>query len=188
VLGLDDLVPDGGRLLKRIGICDRVDQHECVRRRYGQGAHGRKLVRAGSVQYVQVDFHAVHRELAVVHFLHGSLVLGRELSVQELRDQRRLAHPRRAHHHDLVPCHVTRIGRRRWWLQLVVMVVTALNAATVKTKLFSLFSFSYGEGDGVNTHDYFRDRTIAGVYKKSKNFYNLAIKSILFHIMIMILS
>lgn len=147
VLGIDDLVPDGGSLLERIGIGDGVDQHESVRRRYGQGAHGRKLVRAGSVQYVQVDFHAVHRELAVVHFLHGPLVLGRELSVQELRDQRRLAHPRRAHHHDLVPRHVTRVGRRRWWLQLVMMVVTAFNAATVKTNNF-LFTFIIFWGGG----------------------------------------
>jgi len=131
VLGLDDLVPDGGCLLERIRVGDRVDQHESICRRYGQGAHGGKLVCAGSIQYVQVNFHALHRELAMVHFLHSPLVLGRELPVQELRDQRRLANSRCTHHYDLVSRYVGRVGRRRWWLQLVVMMVTALNATAM---------------------------------------------------------
>lgn len=136
VLGLDDLVPDGGSLLERLGVGDGVDEHKRVGRRYGQRAHGRELVRAGRVQDVQVDLDALHREPAVVHFLHGALVLGRELPVQELRDQRRLAHPRGAHHHDLVPGHVRRVWRR---LQVVVMVAAtaaaaAFYATTVKKK------------------------------------------------------
>lgn len=139
MLGLDDLIPYGRGLLERVGVGDGVDEHERVSRRYGQGSHGRELVRARRVQYVQVDFHALHRELAMVHLLHGPLVLGRELPVQELRDQRRLTHPRRAHHHDLVPGHIGRVRRR---LQLVVMMMmTALDAAAAghtknkKTKL-----------------------------------------------------
>lgn len=86
-LGADDLVPDRGRLLERLGVGDRVDEHERVRGRNGQGPHGRELVRARRVQYVQVDFDAVHGEPAVVHFLHGPLVLGRELAIQKLGDQ-----------------------------------------------------------------------------------------------------
>jgi len=128
VLGLDDLVSDGGCLLERIRIGDRVDQHESICRRNGQGAHCGKLVCAGSVQYIQVDLHALHRELAMVHFLHSPLILGRKLPVQELCDQRRLAYSRCTHHYDLVPRYVGRVGRRRWWLQLVV---TALNATAV---------------------------------------------------------
>lgn len=144
MLGLDDLIPDGGRLLERVRVGDGVDQHEGVGRRYGQRAHGRELVRAGRVQYVQVDFHALHGELAVVHLLDGALVLGRELAVQELSDQRRFADARRAHHHDLVPRHVRRIRRRRRRrrLQLVMVVVMAARyAPAANTNVGNVFFY-----------------------------------------------
>lgn len=140
MLGFDDLVPDSGRLLERIGVGDGVDEHKRIGRRYWQSAHGRKFVRARRVQYVQVDFHAFHRELTVVHFLHGALVLGRELPVQELSDQWRFSHARRSHHHDLMPRHISRVCGR---LQLIVIVATALDATTtVKRKKINFFNLS----------------------------------------------
>lgn len=74
-------------------------------------SHSTHLKRSGRIQNVKRQADAAYAELALVHLLDGALVLGAELSVQELRDDGRLADARRAHHDDLV-VHIAG-GRRR---------------------------------------------------------------------------
>lgn len=101
--GLKDITSQTTNLLEGLRIVDGEDQDEGLRSGHGQLPHGRELVAAARVEQLKRQPVAPSRgcaEVSSVQFLDRGTVLSGNPAVEELVDERRLAHTGSPHHRD----------------------------------------------------------------------------------------
>lgn len=100
---LQNVISEATNLFEGFRVVDSEDQDEGLRRGHGKLPHGRELVAAARVEKLQSQPVAPSgggAKVSPVQFLDRGTVLSRNPAVEELVDERRLAHAGRSHHRD----------------------------------------------------------------------------------------
>lgn len=100
---LQNVTSQTTNLFEGLRVVDSEDQDEGLRRRHGKLPHCRELVAAARVEQLKRQSVSPSRggpKVSPVQFLDCGTVLSRNPAVEELVNERRLAHSGRPHHRD----------------------------------------------------------------------------------------